>query len=151
MLDLKMISAITTSAVGLRMKSIVCYLLDAFSEMYLYDDGNLLTSDLFAGNFTSQERQRVLGQSGNTVFEKHYQSQFIARNLQHVVLLRPSQDGLLRAAGSMLRKRDLLAPSDLTDTHKRAICQHPEILQLRQEKRELMAEMRSLAGTIKNA
>lgn len=133
------------------MKSIVCYLLDAFSEMYLYDDGNLLTSDLFAGNFTSQERQRVLGQSGDAVFEKHYQSQFIARDLQHVVLLRPSQDGLLRAAGSMLRKRDLLAPSELTDTHKRAICQHPEILQLRQEKRELMAEMRSLAGTIKNA
>lgn len=51
----------------------------------------------------------------------------------------------------MLRKRDPLAPSDLTNAHKRAICQHPEILQLRQEKRELMAEMRSLAGTIKNA
>jgi hypothetical protein len=51
----------------------------------------------------------------------------------------------------MLRKRDPLAPSDLTDTHKRAICQHPELLQLRREKRELMAEMRSLSGTVKNA
>ncbi|OJJ79315.1 uncharacterized protein ASPGLDRAFT_137070 [Aspergillus glaucus CBS 516.65] len=102
-------------------------------------------------NFTSQERQRVLGQSGDAVFEKHYQSQFIGRDLQHVVLLRPPQEGLLRAAGNMLRKRDPLAPSDLTDAHKRAICQHPEILQLRREKRELMAEMRSLAGTVKNA
>lgn len=134
------------------MKSIVCYLLNAVGEMYpCYDDGNLLMSDLLAGNFTSQERQRVLGQSGDAVFEKHYQSQFIGRDLQHVVLLRPSQDGLLRVAGSMLRKRDSLAPSDLTDAHKRAIIQHPEILQLRREKRELMAEMRSLAGTIKNA
>ncbi|KAJ5161353.1 hypothetical protein N7492_006745 [Penicillium capsulatum] len=136
------------------MKSIVRYRLNfsEFGELYpRYDDGNLLISDLFAGNFTSQERQRVLGQSGDAVFEKHYQSQFIGRDLQHVVLLRPSQDGLLRVAGSMLRKRDLLAPSDLTDTHRRAICQHAEILQLRREKRELMAEMRSLAGTIKNA
>ncbi|KAJ5887370.1 hypothetical protein N7495_007411 [Penicillium taxi] len=102
-------------------------------------------------NFTSQERQRVLGQSGDAVFEKHYQSQFIGRDLQHVVLLRPSQEGLLRVAGSMLRKRDPLAPSKLTNTHRRAICQHPEILQLKREKRELMAEMRSLAGTVKNA
>ncbi|EGC45731.1 conserved hypothetical protein [Histoplasma capsulatum var. duboisii H88] len=92
-------------------------------------------------NFTSQERQRVLGQSGDAVFEKHYQSQFIARDLQHVILLRPSQDSLLHVTGSMLRKRDPLAPSDLTDAHKRAICQHPEILQLMREKRELMAEM----------
>ncbi|KAJ5473965.1 hypothetical protein N7475_003531 [Penicillium sp. IBT 31633x] len=102
-------------------------------------------------NFTSQERQRVLGQSGDAVFEKHYQSQFIARDLQHVVLLRPSQEGLVRFAGSMLRKRDLSAPSDLTEAHKRAICQNPGILQLRREKRELMAEMRSVAGTIKSA
>jgi len=93
----------------------------------------------------------VLGQSGDAVFEKHYQSQFIGRDLQHVVLLRPSQEGLLRFAGSMLRKRDVHAPSELTDMHKRAICQNPDILQLRREKRELMAEMRSLAGTIKNA
>ncbi|KAI2788543.1 hypothetical protein POX_e06562 [Penicillium oxalicum] len=102
-------------------------------------------------NFTSQERQRVLGQSGDAVFERHYQSQFIARDLQHVVLLRPSQENLLRVAGSMLRKRDPLAPSGLTDVHKRAICQSPEILHLRREKRELMAEMRALAGTVKNA
>lgn len=93
----------------------------------------------------------MLGQSGDAVFEKHYQSQFIGRDLQHVVLLRPSQESLLRFAGSMLRKRDLYAPSELTDTQKRTICLHPDILQLRREKRELMAEMRSLAGTIKNA
>ncbi|KAL1885235.1 hypothetical protein Plec18167_001892 [Paecilomyces lecythidis] len=102
-------------------------------------------------NFTSQERKRVLGQSGDAVFEKHYQSQFIGRDLQHVVLLRPSQEGLLRAAGSMLRKRDTLAPSNLTDEHRRAICRHPDILQLRREKRELREDMRSLAGTIKKA
>ncbi|KAI2860365.1 hypothetical protein CBS76997_11373 [Aspergillus niger] len=102
-------------------------------------------------NFTSQERQRVLGQSGDAVFEKHYQSQFINRDLQHVVLLRPSQEGLLRLAGSMLRKRDPLAPSDLTDAQKVTICQHPKVIELRREKRELMEQMRSLAGTIGQA
>ncbi|KAH8688974.1 hypothetical protein BGW36DRAFT_433745 [Talaromyces proteolyticus] len=50
----------------------------------------------------------------------------------------------------MLRKRIPLAPSELTDTHKRAICQHPEILELKREKKELLAEMRSLACTVKN-
>ena len=93
----------------------------------------------------------MLGQSGDAVFEKHCQSEFIRRDLQHVVLLRPSQEGLLRLAGSMLRKRDLSAPSDLTDGQRRAICQKPEILELRREKRELMEEMRSLAGTVQNA
>lgn len=93
----------------------------------------------------------MLGQSGDAVFEKHYQSQFINRDLQHVVLLRPSQEGLLRVAGSMLRKRDPLAPSDLTDAQKRAIRQSPEVLELRREKRELMEEMRSLTGTIGKA
>jgi hypothetical protein len=93
----------------------------------------------------------VLGQSGDAVFEKHYQSQFINRDLQHVVLLRPPQEGLLRVAGSMLRKRDLLAPSDLNDAQKRTIRQHPKVLELRREKRELMEEMRSLAGTIGKA
>lgn len=40
----------------------------------------------------------------------------------------PLKKGLVRFAGSMLRKRDLSAPSDLTKTHKRAICQNPGIL-----------------------
>ncbi|OJJ83717.1 uncharacterized protein ASPGLDRAFT_1491754 [Aspergillus glaucus CBS 516.65] len=101
-------------------------------------------------NFTSQEQKRVLGQSGDAVFEKHYQSEFIRRDLQHVVLLQPSQEGLLRLAGSMLRKRDLSAPYDLTDGQRRAICQKPTILELRREKRELIEEMRSLAGTVQN-
>lgn len=93
----------------------------------------------------------MLGQSGDAVFERHYQSRFIGRDLQHVVLLRPPQEGLLRFAGSMLRKRDPYAPSELTDSQKRAICQHPGLLQLKREKRDLMEEMRSLADTMKNA
>ena len=51
----------------------------------------------------------------------------------------------------MLRKRDPYTPSELTAIHKHAICQHPELLQLQQEKRELMAEMQSLASSVKNA
>jgi hypothetical protein len=95
----------------------------------------------------------VLGQSGDAGFEKHYQSQFIQRGLQHVVLLRrPPQQGLLRLAGSMLRKRDPLAPSsELSAAQRRSVCQNPEILELRREKRELMEEMRALAGTVKKA
>ncbi|KAN0072444.1 Protein of unknown function (DUF3435) domain containing protein [Elaphomyces granulatus] len=92
-------------------------------------------------NFISQERKKVLGQSGDGVFERYYQSEFVQRDLQHVVLLRPSQEGLLR---------DPLAPSDLTSEQRRAIRQHPEILELRRE-RELYEEMRSLANTVQNA
>ncbi|KAL4778139.1 hypothetical protein BJX76DRAFT_366673 [Aspergillus varians] len=62
-------------------------------------------------NFTSQEWQRVLGQSGDVVFEKHYQLQFIN------------------------------SLSDLTDAQKHFICQNPEVLELRWEKRELMEEI----------
>ncbi|RAO74324.1 uncharacterized protein BHQ10_010336 [Talaromyces amestolkiae] len=103
-------------------------------------------------NFTSQERQRVLGQSGDGVFERHYQSHFVQRDLQNVVLLRPPQEHLLQAAGSMLRKRDLSAPSSvLTEEQRRAVCQDPRILELRRAKREVMEEMRSLAGTKKKA
>ncbi|KUL81536.1 hypothetical protein ZTR_10660 [Talaromyces verruculosus] len=102
--------------------------------------------------FTSQERKRVLGQSGDAVFEMHYQSQFIERDLQKVVLCRPPQDSLVRAAGSMLRKRDPTAPSsELTEKQRRTICQDPRIVELRQAKREAMEEMRSLAGTKKKA
>jgi PAS domain-containing protein len=110
-----------------------------------------LPNMLGIGHFTSQERKRVLGQSGDFIFEKHYQTEFIQRDLQHVVLLRPPQEGLLQRAAGMLRNRDPLAPSNLTDEQLRAIRQHPEILELRREKRELKEEMRSLAGTIQNA
>lgn len=51
----------------------------------------------------------------------------------------------------MLRKRDPLAPSGLTNQQKRAIYQDPRILELRQEQRELKKEMRSLASTVVNA
>lgn len=52
----------------------------------------------------------------------------------------------------MLRKRDPLAPSsELSATQRRAVCQNPEILELRQEKRELMEEMRALASTVRQA
>ncbi|ODM19121.1 hypothetical protein SI65_05738 [Aspergillus cristatus] len=101
-------------------------------------------------HFTSQERKRVLGQSRDFIFEKHYQAEFIQRDLQHVVLLWPPQEGLLQRAAGMLRNRDPLAPSNITDEQLRAIRRHPEILELRREKRELKEEMRSLAGTIQN-
>jgi hypothetical protein len=51
----------------------------------------------------------------------------------------------------MLRKRDPLAPSGLTDQQKCAICRDPRILELRREQRELKEEMRSLAGTVAKA
>ena len=70
---------------------------------------------------------------------------------QHVVLLQAPQEGLLQRAAGMLRNRDPLAPSNITDEQLRAICRHPEILELRREKRELKEEMWSLAGTIQNA
>jgi Protein of unknown function (DUF3435) len=93
----------------------------------------------------------VLGQSGTNTFEKHYQREFVMRDLQNVVLLRPPQEGLLRRAAGMLKNRDPGAPSELTDEQRKVINRHPGILELRREKRELKEEMRSLAGTVQNA
>jgi len=67
-----------------------------------------------------------------------------------VVLLQPPQEGLLQRAAGMLRNRDPLAPSNITNEQLQAIRQHPEILKLRREKQELKEEMQSLAGTIQN-
>ncbi|OXV12119.1 hypothetical protein Egran_00121 [Elaphomyces granulatus] len=60
---------------------------------------------------TDQEGNRILGQSGTEIFEKHYQGESVKRDLQHLGLLRPAQEGLLRRAACMLRNRDHLAPS----------------------------------------
>ena len=103
------------------------------------------------GHFTNQEQNRILGHSGIRIFEKYYQREFINRDLQHVVLLRPPQEGLLQRAAGMLRNRDPLAPSDLTDEQLQTICRHSCILELREERKRLKDEMRSLAGTVQNA
>lgn len=90
MLDLKMKSDITTFAVGQQMKSIVSHSHTKFIKITTLWKQRFSTTEAnkqHVGNFTSQEWQRVLGQSGDTVFKKHYQSQFIGRDLQHVILL----------------------------------------------------------------
>jgi hypothetical protein len=101
-------------------------------------------------HFTEAERMRVLGQSGNRVFEKHYQSDFIG-NLQHVVLLRSSQEALCREAARMSRNRDLLVPADLTDEQLETIRRMSRIMKLRRQRLELRDEMRSLVGTVRAA
>lgn len=73
------------------------------------------------GHFTSQERKRVFGQSGDFIFKKHYQVEFIQQGVQHVVLLRPPQEDFLQRAVRMFRNRDPLAPSSLTDKQLQAI------------------------------
>lgn len=78
---------------------------------------------------------RILGQSGNSVFEKHYQSDFIG-GLQDVVLLRPSQTALCNEARKN-NNRDPLAPKELDDEQLTAICKDPRILKLRQERNDL--------------
>ena len=99
--------------------------------------------------YVESERMRILGQSGSGVFEKHYQSDFIG-GLQEVVLLRPSQEALLREARKC-RNRDPLAPTELDDNQLNAINRNPRVLELRGEKLKLMHEMRSLAGTVEAA
>ena len=100
-------------------------------------------------HYVKSERMRILGQSGDKVFEKHYQSDFIG-GLQHVVLLRPSQDALLHEARKY-RNRDPLAPTELGDDQLKAIRRNPRVLELRGERLKLMHEMRSLAGTVEAA
>jgi hypothetical protein len=99
-----------------------------------------------AGNYTEAERMRVLGQSGNRVYEKHYQSGFMA-GLQSVVLLRPSHAALCNEARKS-RNRDPLAPKELNDEQLAALCRDPLVLCLRREKADLKNEIRKLAGTI---
>jgi Protein of unknown function (DUF3435) len=50
-------------------------------------------------HFTDLEWNRVLGHSDSKILERHYQNNFVPRSLQQVVLLRPSQDGLVQRAG----------------------------------------------------
>ena len=92
---------------------------------------------------------RILGQSGNQVFERYYQSDFIG-GLQSVVLLRPSQDALLRAARKS-RNRDPSAPTKPSDNQLKAISRDQRILDLKEEKRELKQRIRLLAGRVKFA
>lgn len=92
---------------------------------------------------------RILGQSGNRVFEQHYQDSFIG-GLQSVVLLRPSQDALVREARKS-RNRDPLAPTKLGDNQLQTIRRDPRVLALREERRKLMHEIRSSAGTVEVA
>ena len=87
-----------------------------------------------AGNFTDQERNRILGHSGTRIFEKHYQDNFIQRDLQSVVLLRPSQEALCRAAAQMNKNRDPSAPTGLTKEQLKAIGRMPRVLELRRER-----------------
>jgi len=66
------------------------------------------------GHFTDQERNRVLGQSGTRVFERQYQSEFVKRDLRHVVLLRPPQESLFKRAAGISKNRNPFASSDIT-------------------------------------
>jgi Protein of unknown function (DUF3435) len=92
---------------------------------------------------------RILGQSGNMVFEQHYQDSFIV-GLQRVVLARPPQAALCKEA-RRIRNRDPLAPKNLSDEQREVIAKDPRILELRKERIDLRNEMRSLAGTIEAA
>ena len=100
-------------------------------------------------NYVKSERMRILGQSGDQVFERHYQDDFIG-GLQCVVLLRPSQESLLREARKA-RNRDPLAPTKLDDNQLNVISRDPRVLELRGERLELTRKMRSLAGTVEAA
>ena len=59
---------------------------DGRTIQYIFNVSNSLST----GNFTSRGRKRVLGQSGDGVFGRHYQSEFVQRDLQHVVRRPPS-------------------------------------------------------------
>ena len=99
------------------------------------------------GAFTDQERNRILGHSGTQVFEKHYHDKAIHRDIQSVVLLRPPQEALCRAAAQMNRNRDPLAPSSLTEKQLQTLCRMPRLIQLRKDKDALR---RKMAGSVQD-
>src|SRR5256714_75994 len=104
-----------------------------------------------AGHFTERERNRILGHQGSALFEKYYHDNCIRRDIQNVVLLRPSQENLCRAAAQMNRHRDHLAPSDLTDNQLEGIRNYDQIRNLRIQRLALKNEMRTLYSTLKKA
>lgn len=92
---------------------------------------------------------RILGQSGNQVFERYYQSTFIT-GLQQVSLLRPPQAALCQAA-RQIRGRDPNAPTRLRDDQLQAISRDPRIRELRQRRNQLKIEIKFHYGTIKES
>jgi hypothetical protein len=103
------------------------------------------------GHFTERERNRILGHEGSAIFEKYYHDNCIRRDIQNVVLLRPPQENICRAAAQMNRHRDHLAPSDLTDSQLEDIRDHDRIRSLRIQRHTLKDEIRALHGTLKKA
>jgi hypothetical protein len=103
------------------------------------------------GHFTERERNRILGHQGSAIFEKYYHDNCIRRDIQNVVLLRPSQENLCRAAAQMNRHRDHLAPSSLTDGQLEGIRDSDRIRRLQEKRLALKNEMRALYGTLKKA
>jgi len=73
------------------------------------------------------------------------------RPLQNIVLLRPSQENLCRAAAQINRHRDQLAPSSLTDDQLEGIRDSDRIRRLQEKGLALKKEMRALYGTLKKA
>jgi hypothetical protein len=103
------------------------------------------------GHFTERERNRILGHQGSAIFEKYYHDNYIRRDIQNVVLLRPSQENLCRATAQMNRHRDHLAPSDLTDGQLEGIRNVDRIRNLRTQRLALKNDIRALYGILKKA
>ena len=106
---------------------------------------------LLTGHFTERERNRILGHQGSAIFEKYYHDNCIRRPVQDVVLVRPPQEDVCRAAAQMNRHRDHLAPSSLTDDQLESIRDLDQIRRLRDRKLALKNGIRALYGTIKKA
>src|SRR5271163_1532904 len=103
------------------------------------------------GHFTERERNRILGHEGSAIFEKYYHDICIRRDIQNVVLLRPPQEVICRAAAQMNRHRDPLAPISLPDDQLEAIRDLDQIRILREQRLALTRELRTLYGTVKAA
>ena len=106
---------------------------------------------LLAGHFTERERNRILGHHRSAVFEKYYHDSCIRRDSQNVVLLRPSQENLCRAASQRDRHRDHLALFDLTDDQLKDIRNLDHIQRPREQILALKNEVRVVHGTLKKA
>src|SRR3984957_17541853 len=101
------------------------------------------------GHFHERERNRILGHQGSAIFEKYYHDNCIRRPIQDVVLVRPPQEDVCRAAAQMHRHRDHLAPPSLTDDQLESIRDLDQIRRLRNQRLALKNEIRALYGTIK--
>lgn len=100
---------------------------------------------------TAAERNQVLGHSRGDIFERYYISQKVKRDVQSAYLGYSARDSIIRAVGMMSLTRDPRVPKDLTDEQKAIIEQDPLLVELKQQRQDLVNAVKLEYGFVSKA